>query len=187
MIKNTLFISIMEFSLGYNNNNNNNYHHTKEILPNLFLKFSSFLTLLKTLFFTIINLLGLTHLIEPEIHWAAPDSKPISAVLIQEMLPAVEFRDLGLKPDQVDNCAICLHEFKNRDEIRKLQNCKHIFHRTCVDRWMEQDQRNCPLCRTSLVPNYLINVFNKRLLEDEEASSSFPEFGSEFCVINTFL
>ncbi|KAK9668100.1 hypothetical protein RND81_13G035400 [Saponaria officinalis] len=171
----------MEFLLVYNN------YYTKEILPNLFLKIISFLTLLKTSFLPIINLLGLTHLIESEIHWPVPNSKPISAALIQQMLPAIKYRDLGLKPDQTENCAICLHKFKTRDEIRKLQNCKHIFHRMCVDRWMEQDQRSCPLCRTSLVPNYLLNVFNKRLLEDEEASSSFLEFGSEFCVINTFL
>ena len=28
-----------------------------------------------------------------------------------------------------------------RDEVRRLTNCRHVFHRGYLDRWMEHDQR----------------------------------------------
>ncbi|KAI3847007.1 hypothetical protein MKW92_019949 [Papaver armeniacum] len=51
-----------------------------------------------------------------------------------------------------DSCAICLCEYEGRDEIRELMNCRHIFHESCLDRWMFSNQTTCPLCRTCLVP-----------------------------------
>ncbi|MCL7051527.1 hypothetical protein MKW94_016629 [Papaver nudicaule] len=56
---------------------------------------------------------------------------------------------------QLENCktcAVCLNEFAGKDTVRELRNCCHVFHSGCVDRWFYQnDQKTCPLCRTSLV------------------------------------
>jgi len=48
-------------------------------------------------------------------------------------------------------CPICTAEWVNNDELRKLNMCRHYFHRTCIDRWLE-DHVNCPLCRVNVMP-----------------------------------
>ncbi|KAI3833241.1 hypothetical protein MKW92_023703 [Papaver armeniacum] len=47
-----------------------------------------------------------------------------------------------------DSCIVCLCRFQGKDEIRQLSTCCHIFHRSCLDRWIHDDQVICPLCRT---------------------------------------
>ncbi|KAJ7086388.1 hypothetical protein B0H15DRAFT_844426 [Mycena belliarum] len=48
-------------------------------------------------------------------------------------------------------CLICLDDYDPADEIRLL-TCRHAFHKTCVDRWLETGRNNCPACRTTGVP-----------------------------------
>ncbi|OVA04683.1 zinc finger protein [Macleaya cordata] len=36
-------------------------------------------------------------------------------------------------------------------EIRELSNCCHVFHRECLDMWIDQYHLTCPLCRAKLV------------------------------------
>jgi len=43
------------------------------------------------------------------------------------------------------NCAICLTNFAKQDRIRRLPNCKHEFHRPCIDQWLLR-VASCPLC-----------------------------------------
>ncbi|XBI78130.1 hypothetical protein VPH35_087875 [Triticum aestivum] len=45
-------------------------------------------------------------------------------------------------------CAVCLAEYADGDELRRLPGCKHAFHRLCVDEWLRR-RLSCPLCRTS--------------------------------------
>ena len=45
-----------------------------------------------------------------------------------------------------NNCSICLDEFKNEDILKKL-NCNHIFHKDCLEPWINNNNLNCPLCR----------------------------------------
>ncbi|KAH7281494.1 hypothetical protein KP509_36G050500 [Ceratopteris richardii] len=49
------------------------------------------------------------------------------------------------------DCAVCLCEFERGQELRITPNCCHVFHRDCIHRWLDQEQRTCPLCRTSIV------------------------------------
>ncbi|RVW60946.1 hypothetical protein CK203_049270 [Vitis vinifera] len=35
-------------------------------------------------------------------------------------------------------------------EVRELGNCCHVFHKECIDIWMDQGQGTCPLCRSKL-------------------------------------
>jgi hypothetical protein len=48
-------------------------------------------------------------------------------------------------------CAVCLSEFEEEDDLRLLPGCKHVFHQDCIDVWF-QSHSTCPLCRASLVP-----------------------------------
>lgn len=47
-------------------------------------------------------------------------------------------------------CVICLTEFEEGEEIRKLPQCGHEFHVGCVDKWLRA-QSSCPSCRRVLV------------------------------------
>ena len=51
-------------------------------------------------------------------------------------------------PDNV--CSVCLEEFKEDDILKKL-NCEHIFHKDCLEPWLNNNNRNCPLCRTDII------------------------------------
>ena len=61
--------------------------------------------------------------------------------------------------DRVHNiCAICLEEFDDGHLLRLLPNCKHAFHKNCVDSWLEgtfseEDSITsfCPTCRRNAV------------------------------------
>ncbi|EOY23826.1 Uncharacterized protein TCM_015599 [Theobroma cacao] len=47
-------------------------------------------------------------------------------------------------------CAVCLNYIEKSDEIKELSNCSHVFHRECLDTWINKDQVTCPLCRSTL-------------------------------------
>ncbi|XP_022717712.1 RING-H2 finger protein ATL29-like [Durio zibethinus] len=46
-------------------------------------------------------------------------------------------------------CAICLGEFSDEDMLRLLTICCHVFHKECVDLWLES-HKTCPVCRGEL-------------------------------------
>ncbi|KAH7287574.1 hypothetical protein KP509_32G063100 [Ceratopteris richardii] len=47
---------------------------------------------------------------------------------------------------QSAECYICLLEYEEGDHIRVLPCC-HGFHKLCVDKWLKETHRVCPLCR----------------------------------------
>ncbi|XP_066319030.1 brassinosteroid-responsive RING protein 1-like [Miscanthus floridulus] len=81
-----------------------------------------------------------------------PDFRPVPAVLVEEALPVVRFDELAGTACGDGDCAVCLSGIGGGDEVRRLSNCRHAFHRACLDRWMAHDQRTCPLCRAPLIP-----------------------------------
>ncbi|WOL18658.1 putative E3 ubiquitin-protein ligase HIP1 isoform X1 [Canna indica] len=46
-----------------------------------------------------------------------------------------------------DSCPICLEAYKDRDCLGRL-NCKHIFHSSCVKKWL-LIKNICPICKSS--------------------------------------
>lgn len=46
-------------------------------------------------------------------------------------------------------CHICLEEFEIKEKIRKIQACRHIFHKDCLEVWLCKE-RKCPLCLCDL-------------------------------------
>ncbi|XP_073308866.1 brassinosteroid-responsive RING protein 1-like [Primulina huaijiensis] len=127
-----------------------------------------------------LSLLDLRDLLEPQAPRypsrlePAAEPRSVSAALIRELLPVVRFSDLsGMEPPE--SCAVCLYEFSGEDEIRRLRNCRHVFHRSCVDRWMDHDQKTCPLCRTLLIPEDMQQAFNERLWAASVVSDLYGE------------
>jgi E3 ubiquitin-protein ligase ATL10/75/76/77/78 len=52
--------------------------------------------------------------------------------------------------DDNDDCAICLGEFDDGEELRLLPGCHHGFHVQCIDVWLLM-HASCPTCRNSLL------------------------------------
>ncbi|GLB45538.1 putative RING-like zinc finger [Lyophyllum shimeji] len=46
-----------------------------------------------------------------------------------------------------ERCLICLDDYQPEDDIRVMK-CRHAFHQTCVDKWLETGRNNCPACRS---------------------------------------
>ncbi|XP_009407086.2 E3 ubiquitin-protein ligase ATL6-like [Musa acuminata AAA Group] len=46
-------------------------------------------------------------------------------------------------------CAVCLSEFDDDDELRLLPRCRHLFHTDCIDVWLASHV-TCPVCRANL-------------------------------------
>ncbi|QCE12351.1 E3 ubiquitin-protein ligase RHA1B-like [Vigna unguiculata] len=143
------------------------------LVPKLFLHALSLLAWLRSLVAALFRLLHLSDLLDTDASALAwpPESQPpraptLSALLIREFLPVTAFRDLddaGESPPSPTGCAVCLSEFCAEEEIRCMANCKHMFHRACVDRWIDHDQKTCPLCRTPFVPEHKVEEYNQRL------------------------
>ncbi|XP_052194012.1 brassinosteroid-responsive RING protein 1-like [Diospyros lotus] len=161
----------MGFPMGY----------SEVFLPKFFIQTLSLLGFIRNLISSLFRLLGLSDFLEPDVSFhegptRAPEQPPVSAVLIRELLPVVKFEELGGEPPE--SCAVCLYEFEAGEEIRWLRNCRHIFHRGCVDRWMDHDQKTCPLCRAPFVPHDLQDEFNQRLWAATGALDYFSDINS---------
>ncbi|CAN7983216.1 unnamed protein product [Ixodes hexagonus] len=57
-------------------------------------------------------------------------------------------RSGGDSEDNVEKCTICLSEFEDNEDVRRLP-CMHLFHIVCVDQWLTTNKR-CPICRVDI-------------------------------------
>ena len=53
---------------------------------------------------------------------------------------------LTLSNQQDDNCAICQDVLDRGQQVRRINHCNHLFHRTCIDTWFTTNV-HCPTCR----------------------------------------
>ena len=61
-------------------------------------------------------------------------------------------------------CAVCLSEFEDRETLRLLPTCNHVFHPVCIDTWL-RSRVTCPVCRAKLAPE------TNRVVDDSLHSS----------------
>uniref|UniRef100_A0A0D9X988 RING-type domain-containing protein n=1 Tax=Leersia perrieri TaxID=77586 RepID=A0A0D9X988_9ORYZ len=52
----------------------------------------------------------------------------------------------GAAPD----CRVCLARFEPESVVNRLP-CGHLFHRACLEKWLDYDHATCPLCRHRLL------------------------------------
>ncbi|XP_021807234.1 E3 ubiquitin-protein ligase ATL42-like [Prunus avium] len=62
-----------------------------------------------------------------------------------EALPFFRFSSLRGSKEGLE-CAVCLSKFEDIEVLRLLPKCKHAFHISCIDHWLEKHS-SCPLCR----------------------------------------
>lgn len=56
------------------------------------------------------------------------------------------------EPEEEDPvCAVCLEDFETGQQVRLLA-CSHLYHRSCIDPWLQSSSNCCPLCKRE-VPN----------------------------------
>lgn len=58
-------------------------------------------------------------------------------------LPVVAYA----KQQMMEECPICLSEFQERESVRLIPYCGHVFHRNCIDTWLVSHV-TCPVCRS---------------------------------------
>ncbi|KAJ3685246.1 hypothetical protein LUZ61_014410 [Rhynchospora tenuis] len=66
-----------------------------------------------------------------------------------ESLPFFRFSALRGSREGME-CAVCLSAYTDNELLRLLPACKHAFHLSCVDQWLEHHS-SCPLCRASVL------------------------------------
>lgn len=164
--------------------------YTDLFLPKLLLYLLTILGFIRRFTYALLSILGLAEFLEPGTASyplrsdSVSEPRSVSAALIRELLPVVKFSDLAEWKDELpEKCAVCLYEFDGEDEIRRLTNCRHIFHRSCLDRWLDHDQKTCPLCRTQFVPEEMQAAFNEKLW----LASGISDFYGEYLPITTAL
>ncbi|MFS8016735.1 putative transcription factor C2H2 family [Helianthus anomalus] len=70
-------------------------------------------------------------------------NKKIEKKFLEALL---KFAYHSAKQEKHGNCAICLEEYVDGDEIRVLPQCGHVFHIGCIDKWLDSHS-SCPSCR----------------------------------------
>jgi hypothetical protein len=56
-----------------------------------------------------------------------------------------------IKDKEHDTCIICLGSYKENENIVRLKNCVHIYHRECIYQWLQQGNNFCPMCKRKIV------------------------------------
>ncbi|WCJ26662.1 RING/U-box superfamily protein [Euphorbia peplus] len=101
------------------------------------------------------------YLIDRRCPIPVPVSVDILIAIIKKKLVVKKFSSDG---DEGCVCSVCLDCIENADEIRELCNCNHVFHKDCLDNWVDLGRITCPLCRSMLFPDNLLVAERKTLL-----------------------
>ncbi|PWA28989.1 zinc finger, RING/FYVE/PHD-type [Artemisia annua] len=62
--------------------------------------------------------------------------------------PTLRYESLCCTTKQ--ECSVCLIEFKPDADINHL-SCGHVFHKCCLEKWLNYWNVTCPLCRNHLM------------------------------------
>ena len=58
-----------------------------------------------------------------------------------------------LKIKNQTTCPICISKYKKNDSVSFINNCEHLFHSECINKWICEFSHKCPVCRLSADPS----------------------------------
>ncbi|XP_057437080.1 probable E3 ubiquitin-protein ligase XERICO [Lotus japonicus] len=107
---------------------------------------------------TILHIVGI-HLSSPDASQNPPESFEVHLSPSESYIEEFRSRTPTLRFDSVccskqhehDDCSVCLAQFEPDSEINRL-SCGHLFHKVCLEKWLDYWNITCPLCRTPLMP-----------------------------------
>ncbi|KAG0496109.1 hypothetical protein HPP92_000800 [Vanilla planifolia] len=81
--------------------------------------------------------------------------REFSEAEVRRWIPSHKYRkkagSRGPAPEEESECTVCLSAFEEGEEVRRLPQCGHSFHASCIDMWL-QYRSSCPVCRGSVLP-----------------------------------
>ncbi|KAM1021052.1 hypothetical protein ACFX13_042949 [Malus domestica] len=88
--------------------------------------------------------------------WLVPLPVHCIAESVKNQLPTVQNRGGNTQDSDygshTDTCIVCMDKVEGGQRVRELSNCSHVFHKECLDAWIDEGQCTCPLCRSNLLP-----------------------------------
>ncbi|KAJ8504524.1 hypothetical protein OPV22_005410 [Ensete ventricosum] len=105
-----------------------------------------------------------------------PQQRGLSPEVL-ETFPTLMYADVkGLKVGKGSlECAVCLSEFEDDEELRLLPRCSHVFHTDCIGAWLASHV-TCPVCRANLAEPTAVDGLEPTPAT-AEASSTQPDTG----------
>ncbi|GKA69184.1 E3 ubiquitin protein ligase RHA2A [Tanacetum coccineum] len=69
--------------------------------------------------------------------------------------------------DQIkdSDCVVCLNRLCDGEIVRRL-TCQHVFHKECLDGWLDCFNFSCPVCRCKLVSDERVRLTRRRVVDD---------------------
>lgn len=72
-------------------------------------------------------------------------------------LKKIKLKDVsGINHESEHKCTVCLENMNEEDEVILL-DCKHFFHRKCIETWFKECSNKCPICMATVargVPDF---------------------------------
>ncbi|XP_073009991.1 probable E3 ubiquitin-protein ligase XERICO [Typha latifolia] len=117
------------------------------------------ISILKGILRSVLGFFGL-HPFEPlplpeDVGAAAAAAKPSLTDRFRCRFKPVRFGSLFcrrlLPVDRNPDCSVCLSRFEAESVVNRLP-CGHLFHKACLETWLDYHHATCPLCRSRLLP-----------------------------------
>jgi hypothetical protein len=79
------------------------------------------------------------------------NTKNLTSYRLYSLITHMDIKDYDTERDISMSCCICREDYlENIDKKTILIGCHHDFHVDCLKKWVNQNKKSCPTCRTNL-------------------------------------